>query len=157
MSVLELLSRKLSVQGASVQRGSGGVPVLTPGDVAGMLAGLARGPVALAYAKLAGDERAGHEVYAILHVLASDWSRIERWQVPRGSGQVGQLARLVRDDLLLSRALLGERAAAQFVGVSRHAWRAVWRERHGRLLAVAVGWECDVVERLRRELYLDVG
>lgn len=153
MNVLETLSHKLALQCAAMQRGSGGRPELTPSDLAGMLAGLERGPVALAYAKLAGDESAARQVYAILHVLASDWSRREAWEVPKGSERVGLLARLVRDDLILTRESLSERSASRWLGVSRRQWREVWQARHYRLLQVGLEWECDVRRKLGRELY----
>lgn len=153
MSVLETLSHKLALQCAAMQRGSGGRPELTPSDLAGMLAGLERGPVALAYAKLVGDVGAERQVYAILHVLASDWSRREEWDVPRGSERVGLLARLVRDDLILARPLLSERAASRWLGISRRQWREVWQGRHHRLLSVGLDWECDLRRKLGREMY----
>lgn len=153
MSVLETLSHKLTVQGAAIQRGSGGQPELTPSDLAGMLAGLERGPVALAYAKLVGDVQAERQVYAILHVLASDKSRLDGWDVPKGSERVGLLAKMVRDDLILTRPLLKERPASQWLGISRRQWRQVWQARHQWLLSVGLDWECDLRRKLGRELY----
>jgi len=153
VSVLETLSHKLAVQAAGLQLGSGGRPELSSSDLAGMLAGVSRGAEALGYAKLAGDPAEARKLYAILHVLASDWARLERWPVPRGSEQVGRLARLVRDDLILTRALLGERASARALGISRRAWREVWRHRHSRLLAMGTDWECELRHKLSREIY----
>lgn len=152
MSILEALSHKLACHGAGMLAGGRGKPELTASDVAAMLAGLGRGPVALAYAKLAGDVGAAREVYAILHVTASDWSRLEQWQVPAGSERVGKLARLVRDDLILPRPLLGGRKAAGLMGITQWGWRVEWKSRHARLLAVGMDWECDLERRLRQEL-----
>ena len=75
------------------------------GDItAGITVALVMIPQALAYAKLAGDEQAARLLYACLHVLASDWSRCEGWDVPRGSGRVGALAKLVQADVLVPAA-----------------------------------------------------
>lgn len=153
MCVLETLSHKLSIQSACLQSGSRGKPEMTACDLAGMLAGLDRGPVALAYAKLVADESASRMVYAILHRTASEWAMLEEWKVPRGSERVGNLARLVRDDLVMTRPMLSGRAAAIWVGVSEKAWRNTWRDRHGRLLDVGLAWECELRRKLKREIY----
>lgn len=153
MCVLELVSAKLAAHAACLQRGSRAAGALSPSDLAAMMSGLGRGPVALAYAKLAGDDEAARTVYAILHVLASDWARLEGWTVPRGSEQVGRLARMVRDDLILPRPMLSERASAEKLGISRRQWVQVWRDRHYRLLAVGLEWECELRRKLSREVY----
>lgn len=153
MCVLELVSAKLALHAACLQRGSRAAGALSPSDLAAMLAGLGRGPVALCYAKLAGDGSAARTVYAILHVMASDWSRREAWEVPRGSEQVGHLARMVRDDLILPRPMLSERASAEKIGISRRQWRQVWQDRHSRLLNVGLDWECELRRKLSREVY----
>jgi hypothetical protein len=118
-----------------------------------MLAGLPDAAIWLAYAKLTGDVQAARALYARLHVLASEWSRREGWEVPRGSEQVGKLAKLVRDDLVLPRERLSERAASEWIGVSRRQWRQAWMGRHARLLSIGVGWEGEVRRKLMFELY----
>lgn len=153
MCVLELVGHKLAVHGAGLQAGSGGQPDVTPAELAGMLAGLERGPVAMAYAKFALDAGAARTVYALLHVIASNWSRHEKWDVPRGSGRVGKLARMVRDDLILTRPILSGRQAGALLGISESAWRQTWRARHGRLWDVGMEWEWALQKKLVRELY----
>lgn len=153
MCVLETLSHKLSIQSASFQAGSRGKPEMTACDLAGMLAGLDRGPIALAYAKLVADENASRMLYAILHRIASEWSLYEDWKVPKGSERVGNLAKLVRDDLVLTRPMLSGRSSALWVGVSEKSWRNTWRDRHGRLLDVGLTWECELRRKLKREIY----
>ncbi len=153
MCVLETLSHKLSVQSVGVQVGSGGRPEVTTSDFAAMMAGLPPGPVTLGYAKYVGDEQAARRLYAMLHVLASDWARREGWEVPKGSEQVGRLARKVRDDLIASRGMLSEREAAAWLKVSRRKWREVWQARYHRLLSVGQDWEGDLRRKLSREYY----
>lgn len=153
MCVLETLSHKLSVQSASMQAGSKGKPEITACDLAGMLAGLDRGPVSLAYAKLVADEGAARMVYAILHRTVAEWALIEEWKVPRGSERLGNLARMVRDDLVLTRPMLSGRSAAKWIGVSEKAWRNTWKDRHGRLLDIGLAWECELRRKLKREIY----
>lgn len=156
MCVLETLSHKLSVQACGFEVRSRGGEALSPAELAGMLAGLPRPVVALAYAKLAGDEQAARMLYACLHVMASDWSRCEGWDVPRGSGRVGALAKLVQADMLVPAARRGpvsERQGAAALGISRRAWREAWRGRYARLLTRATAWEYELRRKLGRELY----
>ena len=153
MCVLETLSHKLSVQACGFEARSRGGEALSPAELAGMLAGLPRPVVALAYAKLVGDEQAARMLYACLHVRAADRARAESWSVPRGSERLGKLARLVRDDLLLPRPLLSGRASARWIGVDEADWRRQWKVRHAWLLAVGTGWEADLRRKLGRELY----
>lgn len=157
MSVLELLSHKLTVQPAGLlSGGGGGVRALEAGEVAAMLAGLEPGPVALAYCKFVeGEAKAAdwRRLGVLLHLTASDMSRAQGWDdVPRGSCRVETLAHVVREDLVFARERTSERAGAQRLGVSRWKWRTVWQYRYAGVLAVGVDWEWQVVERLRREL-----
>ena len=153
MCVLETVAHKLSVQGHGWQRGSGVGPEISSAELAGMLAGLPEPAVWLAYARLTEDAAAGRALYARLHVMASEWSHRDGWAVPRGSERVGKLARLVRDDLVLPRPLLSERAASEWIGVSRRQWRQAWQGRHAALLAVGMNWEWALRRKLSRELW----
>lgn len=157
MCVLETVAHKLAVHGAGLQAGGAGRPELSPCDVAGMLAGLGPGPVALAYAKFTLDDQAGRQLYAVLHVELAGMAARERWEIPRGSRWLEYLARMARDDLVLPRPLMSERAAAAWMSahapLSRRAWRETWRPRHGRLLELGAVWEWELRRKLGRELH----
>lgn len=159
MSILELITRKLTPKVAGYQAGTGGEPEYIREELAGMLAGLPSGAQHLAWAKFAGDPQAARRLYAALHIVAADWARQEQWEIKRGSAWLYLLALMVRDDLIMTRPLMGRKQAARWMSqeeaITEWQWRGVWKDRHHRLLDVGLEWEWMVARKLGKEIYSD--
>lgn len=169
----EILARLCPKVATLDARGGGGIPELTPLDVAAALAGLAPGPYHLARLAWVDDHRAESDLVQALSLAVSPPRRPEDrppwlgalalaiaeycWPPRCGECEGHGVVWTPKPGACLGchgtgRGRWTEEKMAEAVGVDREAWRRVWRGRYERAYRCVSGWGSEVMSHLTRRL-----
>ncbi len=148
----EILNGLTVRSGCRERLARGGAPTYTAGEIAGMLRGLPRTHIALAYARYALDPGACEELAQWLRIEAIEESKRHGWGISPSDVHLTHLAALVRDEVIFDHVRYSGRGRAKRLHLSDRAWRDHWADRHAVLLRRVQGWQWEIRAKLGREL-----
>lgn len=150
--ILELLNALSPRSSSRVRVSRGGAPTYGAAEIAGMLRGLPRTHIALAYARYALDPGACEELVQWLRIEAIQEAKRQRLGITPRDEHLTLLAALVRDEAIFDLVRYSGRGRAKRLGVSDRAWRERWSDLHAVLLRRVQVWQSDIRLKLVREL-----
>lgn len=150
--ICELLNGLSVRSGCRMRLSRGGAPAYSAGEIAGMLRGLPRTHIALAYARYVLDPGACEELQQWLRIEAIEEAKRQGLSITASDEHLSHLAALVRDEAIFDQVGYTGRGRAKRLGVSDRAWRERWSGLHAILLRRVQAWQSDIRLKLAREL-----
>ena len=150
--ISEILNALSPRSACRVRLASGNRPKYNSAEIAGMLRGLPRTHIALAYARYALDPGACEELQQWLRIEAIEEAKRQGLGITPRDEHLSSMAALVRDEAIFDQVRYSGRGRAKRLRVSDRAWRERWSGLHAVLLRRVQAWQSDIRLKLAREL-----